>query len=108
MWNQVDDEGNDYSQLYKIIGHRKTKEAVPIEEGHYETKSGAKRRAITTKGWELQVKWESGETSFIALKDIKESNPIEIVEYAKAQNIDREPAFAWWIPTVIKRREAII
>ena len=108
LWNQVDNEGYDYSLLYEIVGHRKTEDAVPIEKGHYETKSGAKRRVITTKGWELQVKWESGETTFITLKDIKESNPIEVAEYAKAQKLDKEPAFAWWIPTVIKRRKAII
>ena len=67
-----------------------------------------KRRVITTKGWNLEVKWETGESSFIALKDIKESNPIEIAEYAKVNHIDKEPAFAWWIPSVIKRRDAII
>ena len=108
LWNQIDDDGNNYNQLYEIIGHRKTKDAIPIEDGYYETKTGAKRRVITTKGWDLQVKWESGEVSYIALKDIKESNPIEIAEYAKVSKIDREPAFAWWIPAVIKRRSAII
>ena len=108
LWNQVDYDGWDYGQLYEIIGHRKTADAVPIEKGYYETKTGAKRRVITTKGWELQVKWETGETSFIALKDIKESNPIEIADYAKAHKIDKEPAFAWWVPTVVKRRNAIL
>ena len=108
LWNQVDHDGWDYNQLYEIIGHRRAKEAVPIEQGYYETKSGAKRRVITTKGWNLEVKWETGESSFIALKDIKESNPIEIAEYAKVNHIDKEPAFAWWIPSVIKRRDAII
>ena len=108
LWNQVDYDGWDYNQLYEIIGHRKTEEAVPIEQGFYETRTGAKRRVITTKGWDLQVKWESGESTFIALKDIKESNPIEIADYARANKIDKEPAFAWWIPAVIKRRNAII
>ena len=108
LWNQVDNDGYNYNQLYEIIGHRKTKDAIPIENGHYETKTGAKRRVITTKGWDLQVKWESGETSYIALEDIKESNPIEITEYAKVAKIDKETAFAWWIPAAIKRRKAII
>lgn len=75
--NQVIDDGYNHSQLYDIVGHRKTKEAVPIENRYYDkTKSGVKRRVITTKGWELQVNWESGDTTFIVLKDIKESNPI--------------------------------
>ena len=40
-------------------------------------------RVINTKGWQLKVKWDSGETSYISLKDIKENNPVEISEYAK-------------------------
>ena len=108
LWNQVDEDGYDYNQLYEITGHRKNKDAIPIEDGYYETSSGAKRRVITTKGWDLQVKWESGETSYIALKDIKESNPIEIADYARANGIDKEPAFAWWVPSAIKRRNVMI
>ena len=88
--------------------HRRTEDAIPIEKGYYETRTGIKRRVITTRGWQLEVKWESGETTFIALKDIKESNPIEIAEYAKAHGIDKEPAFAWWIPSAIKRRNVKI
>ena len=108
LYNQVDDDGYNYNLLYEIIGHRRTEDAIPIEKGYYETRTGIKRRVITTRGWQLEVKWESGETTFIALKDIKESNPIEIAEYAKAHGIDKEPAFAWWIPSAIKRRNVKI
>jgi hypothetical protein len=31
------------------------------------------------------------------LKDLKESNPVEVAEYAVANKIDDEPAFAWWV-----------
>jgi hypothetical protein len=33
----------------------------------------------------------------IALKDLKESNPVKVAEYTVANKIDDEPAFAWWV-----------
>ena len=50
----------------------------------------------------------SGDTTFIALKDIKETNPVEISEYVLANQLEKEPAFAWWIRTALKRRDTII
>ena len=32
----------------------------------------------------------------VALKILKESNPVDVAEYAVARGIDNEPAFAWW------------
>ena len=42
------------------------------------------------------------------LKDVKEASPIELAEYAVANKIDHEPAFAWWVPYVFKKRDRII
>ena len=108
LWDQGDDDGYNYNNLYEIVGHRKNDDAIDQKDGFYETNTGVKRRVITTKGWDLKVRWESGETSFIALKDIKEQNPIEIAEYALANKLDKEPAFAWWVRTAIKQRNTII
>lgn len=41
-------------------------------------------------------------------KDLKNSYPIETAEYAIANQIDDQPAFAWWIPYVQKKRKAIL
>ena len=108
LWDKVDDDGYNYNRLYEIIGHRKNDDAIALADGFYETKTGVKRRVITTKGWDFNVSWESGETSYIALKDIKEHNPVEIAEYVIANKLDKEPAFAWWVRTAIKQRDAII
>ena len=43
-----------------------------------------------------------------SLKDLKESNPVEIVEHARAKGIDDEAAFAWWVPHTIRKRDIII
>jgi hypothetical protein len=42
------------------------------------------------------------------LADLKESNPIDVAEYAVANGIREEPAFVWWVPHVIEKRDRII
>ena len=42
------------------------------------------------------------------LKDLKESHPIEVAEYAVTHKIDNMPAFAWWVPYTLKKRDRII
>lgn len=42
------------------------------------------------------------------LKDLKESNPVAVADYAKANNLVEEPAFKWWVPYVLRKRDYII
>ena len=39
---------------------------------------------------------------------MKESNPVEVAEFAKARGIDDEPAFAWWVPYTLRKRDVIL
>jgi hypothetical protein len=39
---------------------------------------------------------------------LKESNPVQVAEYAVANGIDAKPAFAWWLPFTIKKKVSII
>ena len=36
------------------------------------------------------------------------SNPIEVAEYVTARSIQDEPAFVWWIPFTLRKRDMII
>ena len=54
------------------------------------------------------MQWQDGTVQWVPLKTLKESNPVEVAEYAKAQGIDVEPAFSWWVPYTLKKRSAII
>ena len=49
-----------------------------------------------------------GSTSWVPLKDLKEGNPIKLAEYAEANLLLREPAFAWWAPGALCQRRRII
>ena len=49
-----------------------------------------------------------GSTPWQTLKDLKESYPLKVAEYAVSQVIKNEPAFNWWVTFVLKKRERII
>lgn len=107
--SQVDDDGFSTRLLDAVIDYRKDSSlAVSQADQHVYTQSGQRRMRKTTVGWDLLVKWKDGSEAWLALKDLKESNPVEVAEFAKARGIDGEPAFKWWVPYTLKKRDAII
>jgi hypothetical protein len=107
IYTQVDNEGRHFVLLKEITDHRNNEDAITVDEG-FVVVNGQRKPKKTTKGWELLVEWKDGAVSWVPLKEIKESNPVEVAEYAIANKIDHEPAFAWWVNTVMKKRERII
>jgi hypothetical protein len=108
MYSQIDDEGHSYQLLQEIIDHKSDGNAVVKDDGFTEQPDGTRMPRMTTKGWKLLVQWKDGTSNWIPLKDLKESNPVETAEYAVANKIAEEPAFAWWIRKVLRRRDRII
>ncbi len=107
MYAMCDLEGNQFLLLKGIVDHRKDGSA--IERADMFVQRGSNRHyRKTTKGWQLCVEWKDGSTSWERLADLKESNPVELADYAIAHGIENEPAFAWWVPFTIKRRDRII
>jgi hypothetical protein len=97
LLSQVDEEGNQYQIFRELVDHRKDpKKAVDIADQYY-MKGGRRQKRKTTTCWDLQVEWRDGSTSWLPLKQLKETNPVEVAEYAKANKIDNEPAFDWWV-----------
>lgn len=107
MFAQCDSEGNQYLLLAGILDHRKDSSAIERPD-MYVTRGSNRHLRKTTKGWELCVEWKDGSTSWEKLANLKESNPVEVADYAIAHGIENEPAFAWWVPFTIKRRNRII
>jgi hypothetical protein len=101
LYAQMDETGVKHTMLRDIVDHRRTNDAISKDDGYFISQYGAKVPKRTTKGWEICVEWRNGETSWIPLKDIKETNPVEVAEYAIANKINNETAFAWWVPVVI-------
>ena len=107
IYEQLDDIGNHFHLIEEIIDHRKDKSAVLQENKTYKFK-GKTYTQKATCGWTLCVLWKDGSISWEHLKDLKESNPLEVVEYAVANNLTHEPAFSWWVKFTLKQRDRII
>ena len=102
LFAQVDDEGNRFVLLDSIVDHRVDGSQVQGEDAFITSPHGGKKRVETTKGWEILVQWKDRSTSWESMKDIKAVYPVQLAEYAIQQKISKEPAFAWWIPHIIK------
>ena len=105
----VDDDGYSITMIEAIVDFQKDEAvAIPKSEKYVYTQGGQKRSRVTTKGWKLLVRWADGTESWIPLKDLKASNPVETAEFAKARGIDDEVAFAWWVPYTLRKRDVIL
>jgi hypothetical protein len=108
LLSQVDEQGRQFQVLSEIVEHQKDGTAILPVDGYVWSKYGNKHPKKTTRGWKLLVEWRDGSTSWVPLKDLKASNPVELAEYALANNLADEPAFKWWVPHTIRVRDRIV
>ena len=103
LYSNVDDKGFTTGLLDEIVDHEKSDEAVKKEDGYVNNNN--KTPVVTTKGWRIKVKWCDGSFDWLPLQQVKNSNPVELADYAYRHGINDEPAFNWWTKHVIKKRE---
>ena len=109
IYSQVDQEGRSFSILQEITDHKvDPKVALNESNGFYLSANGNKVNKKTTQGWKLLVEWKDRFSERVSLKALKESNPIEVAEYARANLIDKSPEFRWWVPHVLWKRDRIV
>jgi hypothetical protein len=108
IYEESDADGYSSSLLYKIVDHKSSGEAVKIADKYITSANGNKRICQTTVGWKFLVEWIGGNQEWISLEILKESNPVQVAEFAVARNIADEPAFAWWVHYVLRKREVIV
>jgi len=108
IYSQVDGEGYTQYMLSEIVDHKKDDTAVSKEDGTLTTQNGRKLPRRTTKGWQFLCQWNDGSTSWHTLKDVKESHLLQVAQYAINNGLSEEPAFAWWVPHTVKKRDRII
>ena len=108
MYSQIDAEGHQYQLLQEIVDHRSNGSAVTRDNGFHISKNGNRVPRPTTKDWDLLVAWKDGSTDWIKLKDLKDSYPVQVAEYAVSNQIADEPAFCWWVPSVLRKRNRIL
>jgi hypothetical protein len=108
LFSQVDEEGNQYRMFKAIIGHRRKKDAVDKADQYTVHKNGKQVKKKTLRGWDMELEWMDGSTSFLPLKTVKETNMVEVAEYAVANRIDDEPTFDWWVKDCLKQKKRLI
>ena len=108
MLSQVDNEGFTLTLLDSILDFKQDEQAVSKDDQYATTKSGSRRLRKTTCGWKLIVQWKDGSASWIPLKDMKESHPVESAKFAKSRGIATETDFIWWVPHTLQKRDVII
>ena len=94
--------------LDSIVDHRVNREELQKDHAIIISRNGGKRRKETTKGWKILLQWKDGSTTWETLKDVKECYPVQLAQYSHQRTISEEPAFAWWVPHVLKKRNRII
>ena len=108
LWSQIDNDGHEIKHAHEICGHKKNGHAVEIDNGYTVDKRGNKIPKTTTAGWMIQCRWADDTTNWVPLKEVKESNPIELAEYAVTARVAEEPAFKWWVSRVLRQRNRCI
>ena len=108
MYAQIDSEGRQYQLMKEIVDHKSDGSAITRENGYTISRNGNRVPKVTTRGWSLLVAWKDGTSDWVKLKDLKDSFPVQIAEYAISNRIADEPAFNWWVHSVLRKRSRII
>ena len=108
MFEKVDDEENRHVLFDEIIDHCRTALSLKQADASIVTSSGNRQSKETTKGWDMLIWWKDGSMTWVPLKDVKKSHPVQVSEYAVLTQIQEEPAFAWWVPRVLRKRNRIV
>ena len=88
--------------------HEKMGNALSSEDAYVKTKRGLRKLRQTTIGWKFMCEFKDGSNTWVSLKVLKESHPIEVAEYVTALHLETEPDFSWWVPYTLKKRYRII
>ena len=102
LLSQVDDKGFKLTIFDSIIEYTKDDSAIEEKDLYFRTSSGTKRMRKTTHGLKFLVLWKDGSDTWVPLKDMKYSQPIDMDGCSKSRGINKESAFAWWIPYTLQ------
>ena len=108
MISQVDSEGHHYQVLKDISDRYADGITLNGNNGFIRSLGGNLHAKNTTRGWKLEVKCKDVTLSWIPLKYLKASNPVELSEYAVVNNIEDKPAIKWWVKDFLCKKDQII
>ena len=104
LFSQVNEEGNRFVVFDDIVNCCVDGTENMQQDAFIISNNGGKILRETTKGWEIIIQLKYGSTTWESMRNVKECNPLKLAEYSHHVQISQEPAFAWWVPHVIKKR----
>jgi hypothetical protein len=75
----IDPKGQQYASFKGVVDHQfvaHQRDTAYIDDG------GNQQPKASTLEWKLCVQWVDGTSSWLPLADLRESNPVEVAEYA--------------------------
>ena len=108
MYAMCDENGDHIPLFDAIIDHKKNDKAMTRAEQTCVDSRGKQQYKRSTKGWDVCVRWKNGSTTWEKLSDFKECYPVQTDEYSAINDIDTEPAFNYWVPHTLNKRDNII
>ena len=70
-----------------MTDHKKDDSAIAKVDGFIKSSSMNLHWNRTTRGWKILVEWKDGSVDWVPLKDLKQSNPVYLAEYAVENEI---------------------
>ena len=102
IYSQVDQQGFMTTILDSIVEHKTDETALTLEQA--KELGTAQNPKQTTKGWKFLVNFRDGSSKWMKMKDLKDTNPIELAEYGQVNALLEEPSFRWWAPHMLRQR----
>ena len=78
IMSQVDSEVCHYQVLTEVNDHKKDDSTIAKVYGFIKSISGNLPQKSNTCGWKLLVEWKDGSFDWVPLKDLKQSNQVEL------------------------------
>ena len=107
MYVACDDSGNEYVMVDLIVDYRNNYKAITVPDQKV-VHRGRRFMRRSNVGCQMCVQWRDSSTTWKALKDIKESHPIERAEYVVDQEIYHKLSINWWVNAVLNNMLRII
>jgi hypothetical protein len=107
MYAQCDEGGNKFNLMESMVDNKTCVHSMDCADMYIKHGSNIQVRK-TNKGWRLCVEWKDGPTSWERLAYLKESNPVEVDEYAVSKSLLDDPVFFLWVPYMLNKRSRTI
>ena len=92
---QCDPDGFYTNVMEEILDHKRDGIVLLMSENYFTTKQGRRKMRQSNLGWSFHIKCNNGSTEWVALKYLKETNPVDFVKYSTARGIKQDTAFTW-------------